>query len=86
MRSFAIRQRFDRNIGHGVAVIEKRTPLMRLFRANQTHLSEEDRAATMRLTNIASRYRADPSADHSAEPADEGRRSPSDDPPASDIS
>lgn len=40
---------------------------MRLFRANQPHLSEEDRAATMRLTNIASRYRPEPSAEPGAE-------------------
>lgn len=53
---------------------------MRLFRANQPHLSEEDRAATMRLTNIASRYKAEPSA----EPA-EGQVLPTDDPKASEI-
>ena len=53
---------------------------MRLFRANQTHLSEEDRAATMRLTNIASRYKADPPG----EPSDEVvQRSPTEDPQSS---
>lgn len=36
-------------------------PLMRLFKANQPYLSEEDRAAAMRLTNIASRYRTESS-------------------------
>lgn len=42
-------------------------PLMRLFRANQAYLSEEDRAAAMRLTNIASRYRTELSDDPTAE-------------------
>lgn len=32
---------------------------MRLFKANQS-LSEEDRAAGLRLENIASRYRVEP--------------------------
>ena len=35
---------------------------MRLFKANQTHQSEADRAACLRLENIASRYRVDPDA------------------------
>jgi hypothetical protein len=30
---------------------------MRLFKANQPARSEEDRAAALRLTNIAARYR-----------------------------
>jgi hypothetical protein len=38
---------------------------MRLFKANQPHQSEEDRARDARLTNIASRYR--PRADQSGE-------------------
>ena len=33
---------------------------MRLFKANQTALSEEDRARDLRLTSIASRYRTRP--------------------------
>jgi hypothetical protein len=33
---------------------------MRLFKTNQPVLSEEDRAAALRLTNIASRYRPRP--------------------------
>jgi hypothetical protein len=32
---------------------------MRLFKANQPHQSEEDRARDARLTNIASRYAAE---------------------------
>jgi hypothetical protein len=35
---------------------------MRLFKTNQPQ-SEEDRAAGLRLSNIASRYRPDPDAD-----------------------
>jgi len=35
---------------------------MRLFKANQPQ-SEEDRAAGLRLSNIASRYRPDPEAE-----------------------
>ena len=33
---------------------------MKLFKANQSHQSEADRAASLRLDNIASRYRVDP--------------------------
>ena len=33
---------------------------MRLFKANQSALSEEDRARDLRLTSIASRYRVRP--------------------------
>jgi hypothetical protein len=36
---------------------------MKLFKANQPFQSEEDRARDARLTHIASRYRARPSAD-----------------------
>lgn len=39
---------------------------MRLFKANQPYLSEEDRARDARLTNIASRYRVHPSDDFKA--------------------
>lgn len=66
----------------GVAVNSKGAPLMRLFRANQPYPSEEDRAAAMRLTNIASRYRIEPSDD----PKDEGRPSSPEDPETPDVS
>ena len=33
---------------------------MRLFKANPSHQSEADRAAGLRLENIASRYRVEP--------------------------
>jgi hypothetical protein len=33
---------------------------MKLFKANQSNPSEEDRAASLRLENIASRYRGEP--------------------------
>jgi hypothetical protein len=35
---------------------------MRLFKANHSARSEEDRARDLRLTSIASRYRARPDA------------------------
>jgi len=38
----------------------KGAPLMRFFKANQPVLSEEDRARDLRLTAIATRYRARP--------------------------
>ena len=49
---------------------------MRLFKSNQTQ-SEEDRAANLRLENIASRYRVlpDPGAQPSSEARDEARDS-----------
>ena len=51
-------------MGLGVAVASKRgAPRMKLFKANQPFQSEEDRARDARLTHIASRYRARPSAD-----------------------
>lgn len=50
----------------GVAVKEG-APLMRLFKSNQAFRSEEDRAAGLRLENIASRYRVEP--DPEAEPS-----------------
>ena len=41
---------------------------MRFFKANQPILSEEDRARDLRLTAIASRYRARPDGEAPAEP------------------
>lgn len=64
-----------------MAVDSKGAPLMRLFRANQPYQSEEDRAAAMRLTNIASRYRTEPSDDT----ANEGACASPDDPDTSEI-
>ena len=49
---------------------------MKLFKANQPYLSEEDRARDARLTHIASRYRARPSADLSADRQPEPPDSP----------
>ena len=43
--------------------IKRGAPLMKLFKANQPYLSEEDRARDARLTHIASRYRTRPSDD-----------------------
>ena len=40
---------------------------MRLFKANQAHQSEEDRARDARLINIASRYRPESRIDPTSE-------------------
>jgi hypothetical protein len=39
---------------------------MKLFKSNQAFRSEEDRAAGLRLENIASRYRAVPDSEEQA--------------------
>lgn len=52
---------------------------MRLFKTNQPAQSEEDRARDLRLTAIASRYRAERSLDATAEAAPES--SDASDPP-----
>ena len=44
---------------------------MKLFKANQTAQSEEDRARDMRLTSIASRYRVRPDAAPEPQPQPE---------------
>ena len=44
---------------------------MRLFKASQSALSEEDRARDLRLTSIASRYRVRP-----VTPSDSGLETP----------
>ena len=49
---------------------------MKLFKANQPYQSEEDRARDARLTHIASRYRARPSADLPAERRSEPPEAP----------
>ena len=49
---------------------------MRLFKANQSYQSEEDRARDARLTNIASRYRERPSNDLAAQPQTEAPQDP----------
>ena len=41
---------------------------MRLFKANQSAQSEEDRARDLRLTSIASRYRPRPQAEAQPQP------------------
>jgi len=44
---------------------------MKLFKANQAAQSEEDRARDLRLTSIASRYRARPEAAPQPQPEPE---------------
>lgn len=51
-----------------MAVAKEGAPLMRLFKANQPQ-TEEDRAASLRLSNISSRYRPEPDAEASEDGA-----------------
>ena len=56
-------QGFYPNIGGGVAVGPAKggNPLMRLFKANELHQSEEDRVRNARLSYIAQRYKPEKS-------------------------